>query len=123
MHVPSPQQWYGNKRKYVVVEDGDRKGFQSTKGIQGKMEAKISALTLSPRSPCFMPLDYSIWMAIDGKMLACSPAGTETKAAFIARLKKCAKSLPKPFLKKEIGRMKSKMLGVIDADGYNPKND
>ena len=114
---------YGNKRKFVVVEDGDRKGFQSTKGILGKTLSKISAMTLSPRSPCFMPLDYAFWQRIEQLMRACEPKGTESKAAYIARLRKCAKSLPKAYLKKQIGQMKNRLQAVIDAKGYNPKND
>ena len=121
--APPPSPWYGNKRKFVVVEDGDRTGFQSTKGIMGKALAKISALTLPPRSPCFTPLDYAFWQRIEQLMAACEPRGRESKEAFVARLKKCAKSLRKPYLKKKIGEMKSRFEAVIEAKGYTSKND
>ena len=42
-----------------------------------------------------MPLDHSLWKQVDEKMLACDPRGRETKAGFLARLKRCARSLPK----------------------------
>ena len=51
---------WGKKRFYRIVEDGDRKGNQSTKGKRAKDSAKIKAMTLPPRSPCWMPLDYAI---------------------------------------------------------------
>jgi len=105
------------------VEDGDRKGFQSNKGRQGKVDAKISALTLPPRSPCFMPLDYAFWRRTEDKMAACDPTGTESKKCFIARLKKCAKGLSKAYPTKEIAMMSSSLQGVIDAKGYTAKND
>ena len=52
---------WGAKRSYTIIEDGDRKGNQSNKGKAAKVKSKINAITLPPRSPCWMPLDYAIW--------------------------------------------------------------
>ena len=52
---------YGGKRKFNVVEDGDTKGFQSSKGKQAKTKERIKCWMWPPRSPGWMPLDYSLW--------------------------------------------------------------
>lgn len=51
-----PQRMSVLARKFHLVEDGDRKGFQSNKGKAAKEEMKIASLTLPPRSPSLMPL-------------------------------------------------------------------
>ena len=114
---------WGRKHSYRIVEDGDRKGNQSNKGISAKHSLKIKALTLPPRSPCWMPLDYAIWDRIIDGMLAGAPSGRETKDAFIARLQHVAKKLPKGFVAKQIANMKTRVQGVIDAKGWCPKMD
>ena len=53
----------------TIVEDGDRKGNQSGKGLAAKKEANICALTLPPWTPSWMPLDFYIWAAIEEKMI------------------------------------------------------
>ena len=83
----------------------------------------IKAMTLPPRTPSLMPLDYAIWKAIDAKVLETSPSGTETKAAFLERLRRCAKSLPSGFVKRQIARMKSNVKAIVDAQGWCPMND
>ena len=56
-------------------------------------------------------------------MRATVPSRAETKAEFLARLKKCAKSLPPGFVAKQIGRMKEQVAGVVEAKGYHAKRD
>ena len=113
----------GKRARYTIVEDGDRKGNVSGLGIEAKARAIICAQTLPPRTPSLMPLDYSVWHAIVQKMAAGGPKGTETRHAFLSRLKKVAKSLPKGFIKSVIGRMKSNTKALVDAGGCTPKND
>ena len=110
----------------TIVEDGDRKGNQSTKRIQAKVESKIKAMTLLPRTPSLMPLDFSIWQKVVEKVIAGAPKkGTESKDAFLSRLRRCAMTLPKGTVKKAIGRMKDNIQAILDANpaGYLPKND
>ena len=80
-------------------------------------------MTLPPRTPALMPLDYSLWRQIEDPMFDTEPAARESKAAFLARLEKCAKSLPKGVVSKQIGRTKGNIQGIIDAGGYHAKND
>ena len=110
-------------RSYTIVEDGDRKGNQSKKGIDAKKQAGIKAMTLPPRTPSLMPLDFAVWKAIEDNVVKTSPRGHESKAAFLSRLHKCAKELPKGFVRRVINRMKPNIQGIIDAQGYAPKND
>jgi hypothetical protein len=114
----------GDKRKYTVVEDGDRKGFTSKKGKSGKVKAKIKALTLPPRTPSLMPLDYALWSEIDRRMAKSDPAsGRESEDDFKARLKKTALSLPRGYVKRTLARMRANILALGEAKGYTPKND
>ena len=56
---------YGKSPTYTIVEDGDRKGNQSGKGLKAKKDVNIRALTLPPRTPSLMPLEYAIWTEIE----------------------------------------------------------
>ena len=114
---------WGHRRQYTIVEDGDRKGNQSGKGLAAKEAVHIKAKTLPPRSPSWMPLDYAVWGVIQEKMHKCEPRGTESKADFLARLERCAKTLPRGLIRKIIGRMKGNIQGVIDSKGFHAKND
>ena len=42
---------WGKRAQYMIVEDGDRKGNASGKGIEAKARCKILATTLPPRTP------------------------------------------------------------------------
>ncbi len=117
------QKRFGDKRQYILVEDGDRKGNQSNKGKAAKTKAKIRPLVLPPRTPSLMPLDYSIWNAVLEKMAACEPSGREARAAFVARLRRCAMSLSRSYVASVVGRMKENLQALKDSSGYTPKND
>jgi hypothetical protein len=114
---------WGERRQYNIVEDGDRKGNQSNKGIAAKKAAHIKSTMLPPRTPSWMLLDYAVWQRIMTKVLVTAPAEEETKQAFLRRLKKCAMSLPKKWVAMQIGRMKENIKGMTNAKGYHAKND
>ena len=69
-----------------------------------------------------MPLDYSLWKQVDDKMFACDPKGRETKAGFLARLKRCARSLPKATVRATVRRMRANLDAPGEAQGCTPKN-
>ena len=54
-----------------------------------------------------MPLDYAVWAAIGNAMDKNAPRGTETKADHLERLAKTARTLPRGFVRKAIGRMRA----------------
>lgn len=114
---------YGKKQSYTIIEDGDRKGNQSRAGIAAKREAKIRAITLPPRTPSLMPLDYKLWQVIGARMQQHSVRGKETKEAYLARLEKTARGLPRSLVGKCVSRMKGNVQAIVDAKGWHPKND
>jgi hypothetical protein len=122
---PALARTWGKRARYTIVEDGDRKGNVSTKGIAAKARSKIYPMTLPPRTPSLMPLDYSIWQLIVKKMIDGAPKTkkSETKEVFLKRLQDIAQSLPKGYVKSVIGRMRPNLQALIDANGFTPKND
>ena len=117
------RRFWGERRMYRVVEDGDRKGNQSKKGLAAKRRAHIRSLTLPPRTPELMPLDAKIWQVIEHRMDAGSPSGTETRAAFLSRLRRTALTLPRPVVRKAIEKTPAILSGIIAAHGYHPMCD
>ena len=114
---------WGTRRSYQVVEDGDRKGYQSNKGLKAKAATKIKAITLPPRSPNWMPLDYAVWTAVEKKALSTAPRGTESKEQYMKRLARCARSLPRGMIRKAIGGMKMRIQETFDNKGYHGSRD
>ena len=108
---------WGVRGSYRVVEDGDPKGYQSTKGKDAKKENSIQSWRLPPRSPEWMPLDYAIWSEIDRRMCSAKISGEETKAQHIARLRRTALSLPKKYVKKVLAQMKPRIQATVHAKG------
>ena len=70
-----------------------------------------------------MPLDYAKWHKVEENMLKEAPRGTETKDAYLERLKRCALTLPKGFVQKAIKRMKGNIQAIVDAGCYLSKDD
>ena len=114
---------WGERRMYQIIEDGDRKGNQSSLGIAAKRRAHIRALTLPPRTPELMPLDARLWKQIEDRMDAAAPAGTEARAVFLRRLRRTALSLPRAMVRKAIGVTDKVLSDIIAAGGYHPKCD
>jgi hypothetical protein len=108
---------------YRVVEDGDPKGYQSNKGKDAKAAADIVSLKLPPRSPEWMPLDYSLWAEIEKRMLAMTVNGTESKENWIKRLRQTALSLPRSYVKSTIAQMKDRIEATAASKGKHIKMD
>ena len=113
----------GLKRKYIVVEDGDRKGNASNLGKMAKKEVGIEAMTLPPRTPSLMPFDYAVWKKIVDEVIDGAPEGRETKEQYLARLEAAARSLPRSYCRKIVGRMRENVQAIVNARGGIPKND
>ena len=114
---------WGKRKRFTIVEDGDRKGNTSGKGIAAKAKANIYAQCLPARTPSLMPLDYAIWSTIVKRVMDSAPEGDETKEEFLVRLENVAKALPKGYVKAVIGRMRKNVVALVDARGFTPKND
>ena len=83
---------------WCVLEDNDPTGYKSNKGLAAKKAVGIKTDDLPKRSPDFNVLDYSLWKAINARMRAQErefPKNMkETKAEFLARLRRTALNLP-----------------------------
>ena len=98
------------------------KGTQAI-GKMAKKEVGIEAMTLPPRTPSLMPFDFAVWKKIVDEVIDGAPEGRETKEQFLARLEAIAKSLPRSYCRKIVGRMRQNVQAIVDARGGIPKND
>jgi len=99
------------------VEDGDPKGFQSSKGKKAKKEEKIRSWLLPPHSPGLMPLDYSLWNEVEGRTLNKKGHEKESLASYKKRLNLTAKRLPRKLVKKTVGKMKGNFAAIVKSGG------
>ena len=112
------QRFWGKRRSYRVVEDGDPKGFQSKKGIAAKNEANVESWKLPPRTPEWMPLDFCLWAEIEKRMLENDDiVGTETKEEYFARLRRVALTLPRDLVRRCLLRVKGRIEGTAANKG------
>lgn len=117
---PSLDEQYG-KRKYCILEDNDPTGNQSNKGKAAKRTAKLELLALPKRSPDLNVMDYAVWTAVERRMRTQEkkwPANKkETRADFVCRLDRVARSLPKEFIDKSIGDLQRRCERLYAARG------
>ena len=57
------------------------------------------------------------------KALSTAPRGTESKEQYMARLERCARSLPRSTVWKSIEAMKERIQETFDNKGYHGKRD
>jgi hypothetical protein len=108
---------YGDLPFFRVVEDGDPKGFQSSKGKKAKKEQKIRSWTLPPHSPGLMPLDYSLWNEVECRTLNKNGYEKESLASYKKRLNLTAKRLPRKLVKNTVGKMKGNLAAIVKSGG------
>ena len=96
------------KRKHVFL-------FWATKSV------KISAFEIPTRSPDLSVMDYAVWKAIGDKMRKqeCKfpRSKRETRAAYIALLKRAALALPKLSIRKAICNRRHRCQLIFAAKG------
>ena len=114
---------WGNKRKFRVVEDGDREGFQSWAGRGAKDAERIESWKLPPRSPDLMPLDFCLWDAVEDKTISKSNVVGESLSAYKTRLKRAASRLPKTLVRGCLQSMGKRIQEVIKCKGKHVKMD
>ena len=108
---------YGDLPFFRVVEDGDPKGFQSGKGIRAKQTEKIRSWTLPPHSPGLMPLDFSLWDDIEGRVLSKHKIEDESMVSYKKRLNLTATRPPKSLIQKCVGKMKENLRVTVNSAG------
>ena len=84
-------------------------------------QAKIDEFNIPKRSPDLNVCDYALWAEVNKRMRAQErhwpAARKETRANFLARLRRTAKNLPQQFVDDAIGDMKRRCKLVLDAKG------
>ena len=109
------------KRRWRVLEDNDPAGFQSGKGKQAKRAAKIVPFRIPKRSPGLNVCDYMLWHEINTRMRKTEAkwdkGRRETRAQYIARLRKTALRLPRSLILKSIGDMRRRCARLYAARG------
>ena len=104
-----------------VLEDNDPSGYKSRLGNAAKAASSITAMSLPPRSPDLNPLDFSFWADVTRKVReherAWPKSKREARAAFLARLRKTAMSMPEEYIEKIIGAIAGRCQKVIGAKG------
>ena len=113
----------GEKRKYLILEDNDPVGYKSNKGKAAKSNMHIEVLEYPRYSPDLNPLDYSLWLQIEGETLKNSPKGKETVEAYKARLRTTALRFPKAAVVKAVEALPRRAQAVVDAKGGNIPRD
>ena len=113
---------HGKLEFYRIVEDGDPTGYQSNLGKAGKRAAKIRSWQLPPRTPEWMPFDYSLWDAIEKKALKLA-GKKESKKSYAEKLKKAARGLSVNYVKSTIGAMRKRICATFEAKGEHIKID
>ena len=112
---------YPTKSKFIVLEDNDPSGFKSSKGVAGKIAAKIHTFEIPRRSPDLNVLDYAIWKEINRRMRLQEqkwPRGKrEARGQYLTRLRRTALRLPKAFITKSIGDMHRRCKRLLAAKG------
>lgn len=110
---------YPTASSFTVVEDGDTKGYKSNLGLEAKKKEKIKTMTLPPRSPGMMPLDYCLWDEIEDRVLEKEVPDDETKQQYMQRLRMTALRLPQDLVKNTVMRMKANIKATKDSKGKN----
>ena len=74
-------------------------------------------------SPDLNPLDYSLWAAIEKRMIERAPKRIETVDAYKRRLRPTALRLPKRLIEKAVSAMPKRLREVVAAGGHCIKGD
>ena len=118
-----PGRSYGAKRKFRIVEEGDPKGLQSSKGVKAKKEQKIESQKLSPHIPGFMLLVFCLWHEIVRRTLAKTTSEIETVASYRKLLIITAKRLPKILIRKCLRKMKDNIAKTVASGSSHTEPD
>eukprot|EP00973_Karenia_brevis_P025784 3559129-Karenia_brevis.AAC.1 len=113
----------GKKRKYLVFEDNDPSGFKSNLGQEAKERAGIKAVPSPTFSPDLNPLDFSLWKAIQERMMNNMPKEIESVDAYKKRLRLTALRLPSSIVLAAVEAIPGRMAAIIKAKGYSIKTD
>jgi hypothetical protein len=99
----------------------DPTGFKSKAALRLKAKAHIGVLEIPKRSPDLSLCDYVLWVAVSRAMRTqekrFAPSKKETRAEYIARLKRTAVAMPRARVERWIGDMARRCKRCYDAKG------
>ena len=111
------------RKSFTVLEDNDPAGFKSNAGVAAKAKAGIKAFEIPKRSSCLNVLDYHIWTEVSKRMraqeLKFPTTKRESRAAFMARMRRTALSLPGAQMTAAVGDMKRRCARLLAVKGGN----
>ena len=117
----APKNMHLGKRSFRVLEDNDAASFKSLLAEDVKNKCHIHTFAIPKRSPDFNVMDYSIWREINRKMRTqerrMPRRMRETRARYIQRLARAAKSLSANYIMKAIGNLKRRCELLYQAKG------
>ena len=99
----------------------DRTGFKSTDARRAKAEHGIKVFEIPKRSPDLSVCDYAVWAAVSRAMRTqekrFAPSRKETRAEYIARLKRTAVAMSRARVGRWVGDMARRCKRCYDAKG------
>ena len=113
--------WPNVRGPFRVLEDNDPTGYKSGKGMEAKRKSGIRTLDLPHRSPDLNPLDFNLWAEVNKRMRKQEKnwpkTKTETRGAYVARLRRTAMNLSPEYINKIISAMSKRVQLVGAATG------
>ncbi|CAK0792892.1 unnamed protein product [Prorocentrum cordatum] len=107
--------------KFRAMEDNDPTGYKSRSGMAAKKSAGIQTLDLPKRPPDLMPLDFAFWANLNKRMGGQEkdwPASkTETRAQYLARLRRAALATPSEYIRSIMGSLHKRCGLLVEAKG------
>ena len=113
----------GEKDSYLLAEDNDPTGYQSSKALTEKTKLHINTITWPRYSPDLMPLDYFLWDDINRRMDKTAPRGNESAAAFKSRLRRTALSTSATTVRAAVEGMRKRAKAIWEAKGKDIARD
>ena len=110
-----------DRYKWTALEDNDPTGFRPKPGMAGKAEAGIKVLQIPKHCPQFNMCDYALWKAVEKRMRSqekrFARSFSESRAAFLRRLRRTATRLTSVFINNTIKNMKIRCQRLVAARG------
>ena len=123
MPEPELKSVRGTKRSHSIIEDNDPTGYKSGKAKRTKSALGIKAVPFPRYSPDLNPLDFSLWDAVEARVLKNTPKRVETVKEYKARMRKTALNLPRDIVTSALRSIPRRIQGMLDAKGGNIKGD
>ena len=117
------QKHRGQKRIWKIAEDNDPAGFKSTAGKRAKKNMGAVAVSLPPYSPDLMPLEFSLWKAVEKAATAKIGNKRMTQKKYKDIVHKCALSLPKKTVRKAVSSMYERIAAIYKNKGGHIPRD